>query len=142
MKAISILLLLIVGAPIFAASPNEKWESLISHIILNPSPEAPKEIKKIMDRLEILGTQINLKDFEEVEIEELKKRIPQDYLIYSIGDDLLVSDSFTYAIIKEVDSDSFWIIKKGGYAGLFKIYRKRPIQSEVSTPFARPSLTT
>tara|TARA_B100000614_G_scaffold248543_1_gene256524 strand:- start:398 stop:826 length:429 start_codon:yes stop_codon:yes gene_type:complete len=141
MKAISILLILIAGAPIFAASPNEKWESLISHIILNSTPEAPKEIKKIMDRLEISGTQINLKGFEEVEIEELKGRVSQDYLIYSIGDDLLTSDSFSYVIIKEVDSDSFWIIKKGGYAGVFKIYKQKPIQSEVSTPFAPASLT-
>ncbi|MDQ8209703.1 hypothetical protein QEH52_19450 [Coraliomargarita sp. SDUM461003] len=129
MKAIFILLLLIAAPPIFAASPNEKWESLISDITLNPNFEAPKEIKKIMDSLKISGTQINLRGFKEVKIDELKKRIPEDYLIYSIGNDLLASDSFIYVIIKEVDSDSFWIVKKGGYAGVFKIYRKRPIQS-------------
>ena len=129
MKAIFILLLLIAAPPIFAASPNEKWASLISDITLNPNFEAPKEIKKIMDSLKISGTQINLRGFKEVKIDELKKRIPEDYLIYSIGNDLLASDSFSYVIIKEVDSDSFWIVKKGGYAGVFKIYRKRPIQS-------------
>lgn len=142
MEAKLILLLLMAGTPIFAGSPDKKWESLISHIILSPSSEAPKEIEKIMESLEISGIQISLKGFEEVEIDELNKRIPQDYLIHSIGDDLLASDTFSYAIIKEMDSDSFWIIKKGGYAGVFKIYRKSPIQSEVSTPLAPPSLTT
>jgi hypothetical protein len=141
MKAISLLLLLIAAAPTFAESPNEKWEALIAHTITNRGAESPEGVKEILKELEISGTQIDLKDFEEVEIKELKKRIPQDYLIHSLGDDPMISDSFSYAIIKESGSESFWILKKGGFAGVFKLYRRRPIQSELSTPLRAPRST-
>jgi hypothetical protein len=136
MKAIFLLLLFLVGGSGLAATPSEKWKALVSHIVINPSSEVPEGIQEIINGLDVSGTRINLKGFEAAQIEELKKRIPQDYLIYSLGHNPLIFDAFSYTVIKEIGSESFWVLKKGGYPGVFKLYRKKPIQTELSTPKA------
>jgi len=125
MKATSLLLLIVVSTSILSATTSEKWEALVSHLVANPSSKTPEGIEEIMDELDVSGTEINLKGFEEANIAELRKRIPQDYLIHALGRDLIVSDSFSYFIIKEKCSDSFWVIKTGGFGGVFEIYRER-----------------
>lgn len=128
MKAINLLaLLLISSSMLFAASEGDgrKWTDLGQTLHLESKKPVPREIKVLLKKHSFSGTHISSEQFLKTGISELNKRIPADYLIFNYPDNPYIADEFIYSVIKEKESDRFWIVQRGGIAGVCEIFRPK-----------------
>jgi len=62
------------------ADEEQKWTDLLTSSV-RPTTPIPKEVQEILNDLTVESNQINLREFEEADINDLNREIPVDYVI-------------------------------------------------------------
>ena len=101
---------------------DKRWREFITACHASKNAERSIMMKEFVRKHSSSKYSLSLRGFSRTDFNSITGNIPQDYEFYMLPEREKVADDFIYSVIMHKELKKFWIVKMGGFAGVFEIY--------------------